>query len=235
MSAELSFLHFDNDEIETHIRVELHDDQPHFIAKDVCSSLGLDNTARATSTLDPDELVLLKVTAGGQKREMQAVTESGLYALIFKSTKPEAKAFRKWVTSVVLPDLRRRMMQAHTPGLPAEVLALLSPRARRAELEEEMAKLERALVRLRTQADLALVIPGQMSVYQWLLLQGEESVKGGRVGNLSSQCLRLADSQGIECGEVKVIEHCGQRVRLCRTARTFPEEILAEVCGQAAA
>ena len=60
---------------------------------------------------------------------MQAVNESGLYALIFRSSKPEAQAFRKWVTSEVLPALRRQQQ----PGtLTAEILALLPASARRA-------------------------------------------------------------------------------------------------------
>ena len=53
--------------------------------------------------------------------------------------------------------------------------------------------------RLRTQADLALVIPGQMSVHHWLLLQGEEAT-GGMCGRLSGQCLRLANARGYEIG-----------------------------------
>lgn len=82
--------------------------QPWFVAKDVCDVLELENVTRAVETLDDDELTLLKVRAGGQQREMNCVSESGLYALVFKSRKPEARAFRKWVTAEVLPALRRR-------------------------------------------------------------------------------------------------------------------------------
>lgn len=230
-TATPSLLHFDNDEISTHIRAVEINDAPWFIAKDVGDSLGLSHIREATKSLDDDELMSVKLTAGGQKREMVVVNESGLYALVFKSTKPEARAFRKWVTSEVLPALRRQQQ----PGtLTAEILALLPPSARRACLHDEIGKLERTVQRLRTQADLALVIPGQMSVHHWLLLQGEEAT-GGMCGRMSGQCLRLANARGIEVGEVKVIEHMGQIVRLSRTAKTYPEEILAEVCGRAAA
>ena len=102
-------------------------------------------------------------------------------------------------------------------------------------ITHQIRELEAEIVRLRTQADLALVIPGQFSVYQWLLLQGQEPPRGGAIGNLSGQCQRLAISRGESIGEVKNIDHCGQRIRLCRTAKTYSEEILAEICGRAAA
>jgi prophage antirepressor-like protein len=223
-----SLLHFDNFELDTEIRAITKDDQPYFVAKDVCQSLGLENTSRATESLDPDELVLLKVTAGGQNRSLQFVTESGLYALIFKSRKEAAKSFRKWVTSEVLPAIRRAGRYD-----PAEIAAQMVPSVRRAYLMAEVEELEARITILRKQADFAQVIPGQMTVWQWLLLQGEDP-KGGHCGNLSSRCKRLADERGIRSGVAKVIDHCGQISRLSRTARTYPEEILIEICGQAA-
>lgn len=228
----LAILDFTDDDSASHIRVEVHEDVAHFLVKDVCSALDLTNSGEAVKGLDSDELTSVVVMSGGQRREMLAVTESGLYALIFKSRKPEAQRFRKWVTSVVLPALRRRMQCG---GLTEEVLALLPPRGRRALLQDELEKLERQTQFIRRQADMALVIPGQMTVHQWLLLQGEETPKGGVIANLSGQCSRLARARGLEIGEAKVIEHCGQIVRLTRTAKTFEEEILKEVCGQAAA
>ena len=101
-------LNFDNFDIEAHIRIVLEKEVPLFIVKDVCQVLSHSNSRKAVEGLDPDELVSLKVTSGGQLRSMQAVTESGLYALIFKSRKPSALAFRKWVTSEVLPAIRTR-------------------------------------------------------------------------------------------------------------------------------
>ena len=69
--------------------------EPLFNAKDVCDILGLDNPTRALDGLDEEDLTLLKVRAGGQLREMNFVTESGLYNLIFKSKKEEARAFKR--------------------------------------------------------------------------------------------------------------------------------------------
>jgi prophage antirepressor-like protein len=89
------------------IRLAGTPDQPLFCAVDVCGVLGLTQTTRALENLDDDELTLLKVTSGGQTREMNFVTESGLYHLVFKSRKAAAKRFRRWVTEEVLPEIRK--------------------------------------------------------------------------------------------------------------------------------
>lgn len=84
------------------------DSQPYFIASDVCKTLDLGKTYQAVGALDEDEKTLMPVKqVSGQTREVWLINESGLYHLIFKSRKPEAQAFRKWVTSEVLPALRK--------------------------------------------------------------------------------------------------------------------------------
>ena len=94
------------------VRVIMRDGEPWWIAKDVCDALGLGNVTKALYGLDDDELTLLKVRAGGQDREMNVVSESGLYSLIFRSNKPAAKKFKRWVTHEVLPQIRRTGMYA---------------------------------------------------------------------------------------------------------------------------
>lgn len=97
--------------------VRVHTDEdgnPWFVAKDVCRVLDLENNRDAISTLDDDE----KITVGnpdgnprnGVPHQLSLISESGLYALVFRSRKPEAKRFRKWVTAEVLPTLRRTGM-----------------------------------------------------------------------------------------------------------------------------
>lgn len=82
--------------------------EPLFVAKDVCEMLGIGKYRDAISTLDDDEkgCPVIVDTPGGPQ-EMATVNEGGLYHLIFQSRKPEAKQFRKWVTSEVLPSIRR--------------------------------------------------------------------------------------------------------------------------------
>jgi len=89
------------------IRVEKHSENFIFCAKDVCDALGYADTEVALRKLDADEKLMRKFYASGQYREMNFVTESGLYALIIRSNKPAARMFRKWITSEVLPALRK--------------------------------------------------------------------------------------------------------------------------------
>ncbi len=80
------------------------DNEPWFIAKDICNVLGHTNSRVAIQMLDDDERGKESLPRQGQT---WIVNESGLYNLIFRSNKPEAKAFRKWVTGEVLPQIRR--------------------------------------------------------------------------------------------------------------------------------
>jgi len=83
------------------------ENQSYFVAKDVCAVLGLEKAEVTLRKLDDDEKLMRKVYASGQNRDIWLVNESGIYTLIMRSNKPEAKAFRKWVTSEVLPALRK--------------------------------------------------------------------------------------------------------------------------------
>lgn len=89
------------------IRSVMVDGEPYFVAKDVCEVLGLSKYRDAFSRLDEDERASIKVDTLGGPQDMVAVNESGLYTLVFQSRKPEAKAFRKWVTKEVLPNIRK--------------------------------------------------------------------------------------------------------------------------------
>ena len=92
------------------LRIINQDGEPWFIAKDICDILGLEQVSRALDRLSEDERGLVKVThpqSSTAMLDMAIVSESGLYALIIRSDKPEAKRFRKWVTSEVLPSIRK--------------------------------------------------------------------------------------------------------------------------------
>ena len=89
------------------VRITERNNQPYFLVADLCRVLDLGNVTEATRALDDDELDSVILNSGGQRRKNLCVSESGLYALIFKSRKPNAKAFRKWMTSEVLPAIRR--------------------------------------------------------------------------------------------------------------------------------
>lgn len=76
---------------------------PLFIAVDVCQALGLGQVTNALRRLDDDERTLISIKG----HDVNAVNESGLYSLVLSSRKPEAKAFKRWVTHEVLPAIRK--------------------------------------------------------------------------------------------------------------------------------
>ena len=84
------------------------DNNPWFVAKEVCDVLGLNNVGQAVSYLDNDEKNTIIINDGIQGNPNKLIiNESGLYSLILRSRKPEAKAFKKWVTAEVLPQIRK--------------------------------------------------------------------------------------------------------------------------------
>ena len=92
-----------------------------FVAADVCAVLEHSDTSKAVSRLEDDEKGTTNVRTLGGVQEMLVVNESGLYALIFTSRKPEARAFRRWVTGEILPALRhtgRYVMSQNTEDPP---------------------------------------------------------------------------------------------------------------------
>ena len=89
------------------IRVIMRCAEPWFVAKDACDCLEIVNASQACQTLDEDEKGIYKVYTLGGSQDMMLISESGLYTLVMRSNKPEAKVFRKWVTSEVLPSIRK--------------------------------------------------------------------------------------------------------------------------------
>lgn len=89
----------------TPLRVVMTDGEPWFVAADVIGALTLDR--KALERLDDDEKGVNSVHTPGGEQQMTVISESGLYSLILGSRKPEAKKFKKWVTSEVLPAIRK--------------------------------------------------------------------------------------------------------------------------------
>jgi hypothetical protein len=83
------------------------DGEPWFIAADVCALLDIKNVSDAISSLDDDEKTTSVIPRGSRIVRANLINESGLYNLIFRSKKPSAKSFRKWVTKEVIPAIRK--------------------------------------------------------------------------------------------------------------------------------
>lgn len=107
------------------VRTVERDGEPWFVLKDVCEVLGISKYRDTASRLDEDERGSVRVDTLGGPQETTVINESGLYNVILRSDKPEAKPFRRWVTSEVLPSIRRTggYIQGQETLSPAELMA----------------------------------------------------------------------------------------------------------------
>ncbi len=102
---------FQSPEFET-IRVLEQNGEPWFVAVDVCRALEISNSRDALSRLEDDEKMTVGLTDShsgqrGGAQSLNIISEPGLYALIFRSRKPDARAFKRWVTHDVIPSIRK--------------------------------------------------------------------------------------------------------------------------------
>ncbi len=97
---EIQVFNFEQNEVRT---LQINN-QPYFVLTDVCQVLGLTNPSKVAQRLDEDERSNFKL---GRQGKATIINESGLYAVILRSDKPQAKQFRKWITAEVLPTLRK--------------------------------------------------------------------------------------------------------------------------------
>ena len=179
--------------------------EPYFVGKDVAEILGYKDTSDAMRRHVDDEDKLTRCfTDSGQSREMYIINESGLYSLILSSKLPTAKRFKRWVTSDVLPAIRRHGLYAvddmlNNPDALIEALqAYKAERMQRLALEAENAVQKQQLIEMQPKAsyyDVVLNSPDLVSIteiskdYGWsaqkmneyLHRQGIQFKQGGRI------------------------------------------------------
>ena len=126
------------------VRVVEREGEPWFVAKDICDCLDI-RTNDAANSLDEDEKGYESVVSPGGAQQSLVISEPGLYSLILRSRKPEAKVFKRWITHEVIPSIRRHGMYAtpqtveamlNDPDTTIKILtALKEERAQRQALE----------------------------------------------------------------------------------------------------
>ena len=124
------------------VRTVMIDGEPWFVAADVCKSLALSNPTVAAARLDEDERAKFNL---GRQGESTIVSESGLYTLVLSSRKPEAKAFKRWITHEVIPSIRKHGAYMTKPVLEQmleqpETIVLLAQRLLAEQAEKEDVK-----------------------------------------------------------------------------------------------
>lgn len=107
---------------DTEVRTVERDGEPWFVLRDVCEVLDITNHKNVSVRLEDDEKGVHLVDTPGGPQEMTIINESGLYNVILRSDKPEAKPFRKWVTSEVLPSIRKHGAYMTPETLEAAIL-----------------------------------------------------------------------------------------------------------------
>lgn len=123
------------------VRVVMREGEPWFVAKDVCDCLELENYKTSVALLDDDEKGVHSMDTPGGAQNHSIISESGLYSLILRSRKPEAKEFKRWVTHEVLPSIRKtgQYSVAVPKTLPEALRAYADEVERRVCVEKELA------------------------------------------------------------------------------------------------
>lgn len=154
------------------IRTQLIDGEPWFVLADLCKVLGLTTPARVVDRLDEAGVSQAHISSSGQFRQMTIVNESGMYEVIIRSDKQEAKAFRRWLTSEVIPQIRK----TGSYGTPSLDLNALDPRTLALAILEESDRADAA------EKQLAIVAPKAEAFQQFI--ESDGSLPMGAVANM---------------------------------------------------
>ena len=194
------------------IRVVERDGEPWFVAADVCRALDVVNSRDAVARLDTDEkntVVLTDGTPGNPQKTV--VNEPGLYTLILGSRKPEAKAFKRWVTHEVIPSVRKHGAYI-TPDKIEEILINPDTIIRLCtDLKEERAKREALEVKVEADAPKVL-FAGAVETSQDSCLVG--------------QLAKMIRQNGYEIGQNRLFDYLRSEGYLCKSGsnRNMPTQ-----------
>ena len=159
---------FENPEFGT-VRTIIKDGEPYFVGKDIASILGYTAERNAIAAhVDEEDKLTHRFSASGQNREMTIINESGLYSLILSSKLPAAKKFKRWVTSEVLPSIRKTGSYSTIPK-------------ERSEFKEQELKARMTNARVR-ESNQYLKIAAQIDIpeYRYILqAKAAEALNGG--------------------------------------------------------
>lgn len=195
---DLKLFNFESHEVRT----LLMNGEPYFVGKDVADTLGYQNGSRDINRhVDEEDRLKTMVFDGNQNKETIVINESGVYALIFGSKLPSAKKFKHWVTSEVLPQIRKTG-NYKMPGTYAEALRELADQAERNEallLENKEMKPKALFADAVNDSDTDILVGdlaklikqnghdiGQKRLFQWMRDNGY-LMKSGNSKNLPTQ------------------------------------------------
>ena len=229
--SNLQTFSFNNQPVRT---VQLNN-QPYWVLKDVCDILELSNPTVVANRLEDDEVT--KFNLGGLSGETNIITESGLYAVILRSDKSNAKEFRKWVTSEVLPAIRKNGAYltdekaydiTHNPQSLADLLLQAGEQLKQKEIIIQEMKPKVLFADAVATADTSILIGdlaklikqnghdiGQKRLFEWLR-NHDYLIKSGNSKNMPTQ-----KSMELKLFEVKerTINNPDGSVRITKTTK----------------
>ena len=222
---------FNNQPVRT---VQLNN-QPYWVLKDVCDVLELSNPTVVANRLEDDEVT--KFNLGGLSGETNIITESGLYAVILRSDKPNAKEFRRWITAEVLPAIRKTGAYltdekaydiTHNPQSLADLLMQAGEQLKQKEIIIQEMKPKALFADAVATADTSILIGdlaklikqnghdiGQKRLFEWLR-NHDYLIKSGNSKNMPTQ-----KSMELKLFEVKerTINNPDGSVRITKTTK----------------
>lgn len=210
---EMQVFNYKSSQVRT---VEINN-EPWFVLKDVCAVLDLGSAHKVSERLDEDERNHIPLTDSlGRKQETTIINESGLYNVILRSDKPEAKPFRKWVTSEVLPSIRKTGSYALPKDYPAALRALADAEEQKLRLlaeNQQQAQVIADFEPIRQYVDTILESKGAMATSQIAADYGLTAQKlnkilheGGVQRNVNGQWLLYAKYMGKGYTKSKTIQ-----------------------------
>lgn len=164
------------------LRIVQQEGEPWFVLADLCAALDIKQPVRVAARLEADEKGVNPIHTPGGVQQMTVVNESGLYAVILRSDKPQAREFRKWVTGTVLPELRKTGQYGAPTAQPdfsaLERLAGITAQAIEVRVE---AKAQEVKAELRAEVDARF---------------GDLPIQGTQVGDIYRRGQRLGELMG---------------------------------------
>lgn len=179
------------------VRVVMIEDEPWFVARDVAVALDLGSGSDAVRGLDDDEITTHTMRSNERGNpNVTIINESGLYSLILRSRKPEAKKFKKWITAEVLPAIRKTGSYSTDlqPALPGNYIEAL-----KALVASEEAKVQQSIEIEAQKVQLAIQAP-KVDAYDLFLEKAPDmnisdvfSVMSSRINELTGRKLKNKD------------------------------------------
>lgn len=189
-----------------------------FVASDVCKVLEITNERNAYSRLDEDEKDVRFVDTPGGRQQMVVVNEAGLYSLILRSNKPQAKTFKRWITHEVLPAIRRTGAYSVQPMTTTQGLLLAVQKL--ADIEAEQLRLADQVKRISARQDEQDQVNNYFTIFGYAAYTSRH-IDSNAASTLGKWATKYCKANNLHIGHKK------DAVR--GKLNTYPEDVLAIV------